>query len=121
MRKITRSLFCTLFAVYEVFKDSIVEKWEARKRLDEDEEYDELEKNITKIESEIPCLYADPLRNNELHQKFRNSSMVYAEITYATAEKIREIETLRFRLLKFLPSHKRTQTVLDAMKRFAIL
>ncbi|CAH8638165.1 unnamed protein product [Schistosoma intercalatum] len=65
-------------------------------------EYDELEKNITKIESEIPCLYeklkslseslaeitneyirnsADPLRSNELHQKFRNSSMVYAEIT----------------------------------------
>ncbi|CAH8636831.1 unnamed protein product [Schistosoma intercalatum] len=84
-------------------------------------EYDELEKNITKIESEIPCLYADPLRSNELHQKFRNSSMVYAEITYATAEKIREIETLRFSLLKFLPSHKRTQTVLDAMKRFAIL
>ncbi|KAH9591501.1 hypothetical protein MS3_00010409 [Schistosoma haematobium] len=143
--------------VYEVFKNSIVEKWEARKRLDEDEEayfqsletglhndteYDELEKNITKIESEIPCLYeklkslseslaeitneyirnsADPLRSNELHQKFRNSSMVYAEITYATAEKIREIETLRFRSLKFLPSHKRTQTVLDAMKRFAIL
>ncbi|CAH8628887.1 unnamed protein product [Schistosoma mattheei] len=81
-------------------------------------EYDELEKNIAKIESEIPCLY----------EKLKSLSEPLAEITNeyirnsdATAEKIREIETLRFRLLKFLPSHKRTQTVLDAMKRFAIL
>ncbi|CAH8657494.1 unnamed protein product [Schistosoma margrebowiei] len=86
---------------YVVFKEAIVEKWEARKRLDEDE--------------------ADPLRKDELRQKFRHSSMVYGEITSTLAEKIEEIETLRFRLLEFLPSHKRTQTVLDAMKRFAIL
>ncbi|CAH8675304.1 unnamed protein product [Schistosoma rodhaini] len=107
---------------------------------DEDQKYAELEKKIAKIENEIPCLLEemksiteaaaratneyvenqDASNKDELRQKFRNTSMSLSLVTYTIADKIEEIETLRFRLLGFLPSYERTQKVLNAMKRFVL-
>uniref|UniRef100_A0A5K4FGZ1 Uncharacterized protein n=1 Tax=Schistosoma mansoni TaxID=6183 RepID=A0A5K4FGZ1_SCHMA len=141
---------------YVMLKEIIAEKWEARESLDAGEEayfrssgirlhnnteYVELEKNIAKIENEIPCLLEkmksitevaaratneyvgnqDASNKDELRQKFRDTSMSLSLVTYTIADKIEEIETLRFRLLGFLPSYERTQKVLNAMKRFVVL